>query len=90
MVVAYLAPIVDRTLMGAVPGWPPQRTTRAAFEQKVSVPATVSAESDANLVVHVMAVAPAEIKAVEVTYKSDGKHLRVRSTTSLAIRETCF
>ena len=89
MVDGYLAPILDNTLIGAIPGWPPRQGATAAFDQKKTVPTTISAGKDANLVVHVKATAPAQIKAVEVTYTSDGKPLRVQNTTSLTIRNTC-
>jgi hypothetical protein len=89
MVDGYLAPILGHTLIGAIPGWPPKEGATAAFDQKKTVPTTISAGKDANLVVHVKATAPAEIKAVEVTYTSDGKPMRVQSTTSLTIRDTC-
>lgn len=89
MVAGYLAPILDNTLMGAIPGWPPQGGATPAFEQKKNVPTTISAGKDANLIIHVKATAPAAIKAVEVTYTSDGKPMRVQNTTSLTIRDTC-
>lgn len=88
MVEGYLAPIIDHTLMGAVPGWPPQEGSLRAFEQRKPVPATVAARSDAHVVVHIRARPPADAKAVVRTYTSDGRHLRVHSSTSLMIRDS--
>ena len=89
MVAAYLAPIIDLTLIGVMRGWPPQEGSSRAFEQRKPVPATVAARSDANVVVHIRARPPADVKAVELTYTSDGRHLRVRNSTSFMIRDKC-
>ena len=89
MVDGYLAPIVNRTLMGVTRGWPPTDGRTAGFAWKQAVPATVRAHDEANLLVHVQANTPADIQAVEVSYTSRGKPLRVQNSTSLSIRDTC-
>lgn len=85
----YLAPIVDQTLVGAMPGWPPSSAAPAVFEKKAVVPTSLPANGEANLLVHVNATVPAQVDAVEVTYVSDGKTLRVRNTTMFAIEKVC-
>jgi hypothetical protein len=89
LVGGYLAPIRNRTLLGAIPGWPPAGTDLAAFNAKRPVPTLVTANDEANLLVHVRATAPAKIAAVEVTYTSDGKKWRVQNTTALEIEKAC-
>jgi hypothetical protein len=89
LVGSYLAPIRNRTLLGAIPGWPPAETDLIAFNAKKAVPAPVSAHDAVNLLVHVQAIVPAKIAAVEVTYTSDGKKWRVQSTTALEIEKVC-
>lgn len=85
----YLAPILDNTIIGAMPGWPPEGDP-AAFEQKKAMPTDVLARQSANLVVHLSATGPADVKAVEVTYTADGDEKTVRNSTELQIRDACF
>lgn len=85
----YLAPIADNTLIGAMPGWPPQGNP-SMFDQKKPMPTTVAAGASANLVVHLKATSPADIDAFEVTYTTDGDQRTVRNSTQLQIRDTCF
>lgn len=85
----YLAPIVNTTLIGAMPGWPPEGDP-PAFDEKQPVPTDVTARQEANLVVHLVADGPADIDALEVTYTSNGDEKTVRNSTKLQIRDACF
>lgn len=86
----YLAPIVDGVI-GAMPGWPPVDVPAATFAAKKAIPASVEGGANANLIVHLKASGPAEFKAVEVTYTTDGgKARKARSSTVLQIRPACF
>ena len=85
----YLAPIIKMTLMGVQPGWPPTGPGTEAFSAKKPVPTQIGAVQSANLVIHLTAQTPASVKAVEVTYTSGGRTMRVRNTTTLAIQRAC-
>ena len=85
----YLAPIIKMTLMGARPGWPPTGPDIEAFSAKKLLPTQIGAGQTANLVIHLTAQTPASVKAVEVTYTSGGKTMRVNNTTTLAIQRAC-
>jgi len=86
---AYLAPIVDLTLIGTVPGWPPVEQASNAFDRKVALPAELSSKESANLVVHLDAGDGATVEAVEVTYRERGHRVTARSSTSLSLKRTC-
>lgn len=86
---AYLAPIVDRTLIGTVPGWPPVEQASTAFDNKVALPAPLASRESANLVVHLDAGEGATVQAVEVTYRQRGHNVTARNSTSLSLKRTC-
>lgn len=86
----YLAPIINTTLIGALPGWPPTGGTLPTFSAKKAVPAQIAAGQSANLVIHLSATPPATVQAVEVTYISDGEAFRVRNSTTLIIQPKCM
>jgi hypothetical protein len=75
--------------MGARPGWPPTGPDTEAFSAKKPLPTQIGAGQTANLVIHLTAQTPASVKAVEVTYPSGGKTMRVSNTTTLAIQRAC-
>lgn len=85
----YLAPIIKMTLMGVQPGWPPKGPGFEAFSAKKPVPAQVGPGQSANLVIHLTAQTPSSVKAVEVTYVSGRKTMRVSNTISLTIQQAC-
>ncbi|QGN59037.1 hypothetical protein [Nostocoides sp. HKS02] len=85
----YLAPIIDKMLIGVSSGWPPSAGMTPGFAAKRPVPTRVDPHEWANLVVHINAQGLATIDAVEVTYVSHGVRMRVRNSTRLMIRPKC-
>lgn len=89
LVESYVAPIVNNTLIGVQPNWPPTDPAPQAFRDRAELPSDLPAMQMRNLVIHLRAGEPSEIKAVEVTYQQGGARKKVRNSTALTIKATC-
>ncbi|WP_157635327.1 hypothetical protein [Nostocoides japonicum] len=86
---AFLAPVVDNTLIGLEYGWPPPVVAPGSWDKKLPLPAAIKPGETRNLVLHIKATTPATIDALELTYAYQGKELRVRNSTIAQIRVKC-
>jgi hypothetical protein len=89
MVDSFVSPVVNNSLIGVQPGWPPLGVDRAAFDARRPVPTSIAAGQTVNLVIRLRATAPATVAAVEVTYERRGWAYRVRNTTAVSFRDSC-
>lgn len=91
---AYVAPIINHTLVGNALSWPPRTPeSEAVWEEKVpAAKATVAAGSDntSNLVVHLHVDGPsARFDAIQIEYTSAGTRYVARTKNAVMIKAPC-
>lgn len=88
MVGGYVAPYENTTVIGVHRSWPPDHPL-PTFEQKRATPAKIASGAFENVIVHLSAVAPAQVESIEVTYTRNGREMRVRNSTAIRVRDDC-
>jgi hypothetical protein len=91
---AYVAPIINHTLVGNALSWPPHTPEgEAVWGRKVpAAKATIAAGADdtSNLVVHLHVEGPsARFQAIQIEYTTGGKHYVARTRNVVTVQSSC-